>query len=147
MPASTIPAATGPSMDAPTDMPAEAPRPQVHTLVINSDVPGIPVLVSIDKKNPLSGNTPLTVFAPTGASVRITSEHPRYRQVIREVIVTLDLEIKLEASPEAAGGTPDGPGSPAPGMKVTAPGMTPVAPGMPAEPPMIGEDDTLRPMF
>ena len=139
---SMTPPATGPAMDSPTDMPAEAPRPQVHKLIISADAPEIPVLVSIDRKKPLSGTTPLTVFAPAGASVRITSEHPRYRQVIREVIVTLDHEIKLEASPEAQDAPPATPMDrpPVSGMKTTAPAMPP-------DPPMIGEDDTLRPMF
>ena len=122
------------------DPPAEAPRPQVHKLIISADAADIPVLVSIDKKKPLAGATPFEVFAPTGATVRITSEHARYRQVIREVVVTVDLEIKLEASAEAPGPQPEPPRDmPAvPVMKV--PAMTPEAP-------MVGEDDTLRPKF
>jgi hypothetical protein len=82
----------------------------------------------------------LTVFAPTGASVRITSEHARYRQVIREVILTVDLEITLEASAEAAGPPPEAAMDRPPVMKPPGQAMTPEAP-------TVDEDGTLRPMF
>lgn len=123
------------------------PAAAVHQLVINADAPEIPVQVSIDRKKPVAGTTPFEVFAPSGASVRITSEHPRYRGVIREVIVTVDLEVKLEASAEADPG-------PATDMipDMTATGSVPVAmrpagPSMTPDAPMIGEDDTIKPMF
>jgi len=140
-------------MDPPPGPPADRPQPaQVHKLVINADAPEIPVQVSIDRKKPVAGTTPFEVFAPTGASVRITSEHPRYRGVIREVIVTVDLEINLEAvNPEPpATDMPADPGTPPADMPATGSvplSMRPAVPAMTPDTPMIGEDDTIKPMF
>ncbi len=138
------------------DTAVDARKPQVHKLIISADLPEVPVLVSIDKKKPLAGSTPFEVFAPAGSVVRITSGHARYSSVIREVIVTTDVEVRLEAAaevPQAAdmpadvpvdmtSGSADMPADmpAAPVMKPAGPAMTPVAP-------MVGEDDTLRPMF
>lgn len=148
MTAADAPGSTTPTPGPGADKPAQA---QVHKLVINADAPEIPVQVSIDRKKPVAGTTPFEVFAPTGAAVRITSEHPRYRGIIREVIATVDLEVKLEAVNLGSGVIPgpgdDMPAEPAQPPADMSPAMRPTAPAMTPDASMLGEDDTLKPMF